>query len=1103
MQPNEDTLFADWCRCGDARALGELFDLAAPRLLKLAIHLVGDAVDAEDLVQATFLTAIERRTSVDPTRPVMPWLSGVLAHKAQQLRRRSARTFEAGELAVRVAEDASRPLERRELDGEVARAIDALGEPYRAVLVLRLRHGMEPADIAHVLERDAGTVRVQLHRGLEKLRAALPAALATSALLGLLAPRGMAAIKGSVMKEATAALAGATSAATIGGLIVGKKTLVAVAAALGLAALVWLRDRSPNVGGARAIERAPALAQAPSARPGDDELAEVGRSAAADARATREALDEPAATPMARGTVVDAETKLALVGARLRSFAPREARVPELVRAAPDLYLLETGGRLRARTRGDWPLVVARSEAARFGRESVLAFDRPWPREEPLAETRSGADGGFALDSAANGAVIECAHDGYATRWRPVRGVDASTAIELWREREVRGVVLGPDGLAVGEPLDLVFTAMRTLTLEQSQKALPDQSDGLCEAFGAWSTRSDAAGRFAARVGARALWPWVTTPGWCVEDRAVLALDEFDEHTIQVRRMPAFHFFDAATRAPIERVRLLGRELSNQYAMWAGEFSAPAGVLTLPGDASLARWLAENSLGLVFWSEGYRAARVSITDLASAGTIEVSMERGVAGALDGAVARGREPVAGAEVALIGRSPNQWGVDTDWIVDAVLTAADGSFHLEAPDGLYVVRVRGDTAPFLEKITWPDRPNAWGTRVIAGREPFFQEIALPASGPLWIDLARAGRVEVEIADALGVPQVGHVISLRSDGGRQLMANTDEHGVAGFANLPAGKFRLHTPHVNTMGSWAGGELREVELAAGAVERVRTETPATRGPRHAPVRARGAPDYSGWRARYYVDAWRALAPDGTVPMDLGTDRFRLEVASPDDRHWNLPIPKHAPDGHVIELEPGAGAYRGELLRADGAPRAGVIVFTMPWGPSRTSDVQVFCTTDERGRFELAGLAPGEYRIRFQTNVDRQLEDEWGNELAGLSYVPAVPPSEAGTWLSIRAAEPAELTRIRGLVQRASGERLPSVQLVFECAVPDADGALLVGGRRSFTHADEHGQFDLELPRAPRISVGVYASWSADGRVLQREIEPAELAGSVALVVP
>src|SRR5437867_1305995 len=139
----DDELFERWCRRGDTRALGALFDATAPRLLKLAIHLVGDAAEAEDLVQATFLTALERRTSLDPSRPVMPWLTGVLAHKAQQHRRRAARAPEAARLALREVEDASRPLERRELDGEIARAIDGLGEPYRSVLVLRLRHGME------------------------------------------------------------------------------------------------------------------------------------------------------------------------------------------------------------------------------------------------------------------------------------------------------------------------------------------------------------------------------------------------------------------------------------------------------------------------------------------------------------------------------------------------------------------------------------------------------------------------------------------------------------------------------------------------------------------------------------------------------------------------------------------------------------------------------------------------------------------------------------------------------------------------------------------------------------------------------------------------
>jgi DNA-directed RNA polymerase specialized sigma24 family protein len=48
-----------------------VFD-AAPRLLRLAIHLAGDPSEAEDLVQATFLTAIERAElrRVAPARAV-------------------------------------------------------------------------------------------------------------------------------------------------------------------------------------------------------------------------------------------------------------------------------------------------------------------------------------------------------------------------------------------------------------------------------------------------------------------------------------------------------------------------------------------------------------------------------------------------------------------------------------------------------------------------------------------------------------------------------------------------------------------------------------------------------------------------------------------------------------------------------------------------------------------------------------------------------------------------------------------------------------------------------------------------------------------------
>src|SRR5688572_14496340 len=191
MGATEDRLFERWCRQGDAEALGELFDLASPGLLRLAIHLVGEAAEAEDLVQATFLAAIEQRARVDSSQPVLPWLTAVLSNKAADHKRRARRGVDLGEVSDSV-EDASLPAERRELSGELAKAIDALEEPYRQVMILRLRHGLSPADIAHVLERSPGAVRVQLLRAQQKLRGRLPPSLVGAFLIAAAAPRGLA-----------------------------------------------------------------------------------------------------------------------------------------------------------------------------------------------------------------------------------------------------------------------------------------------------------------------------------------------------------------------------------------------------------------------------------------------------------------------------------------------------------------------------------------------------------------------------------------------------------------------------------------------------------------------------------------------------------------------------------------------------------------------------------------------------------------------------------------------------------------------------------------------------------------------------------------------
>src|SRR5690349_21475521 len=100
-----DKLFLRYRRKGDPAALGEVFDRAAPELLRLAMHLVRDPAEAEDVLQATFLAAIEGADSFDASRPLMPWLTGILARQAGLARRRARRVVEEDRLSPRHTED--------------------------------------------------------------------------------------------------------------------------------------------------------------------------------------------------------------------------------------------------------------------------------------------------------------------------------------------------------------------------------------------------------------------------------------------------------------------------------------------------------------------------------------------------------------------------------------------------------------------------------------------------------------------------------------------------------------------------------------------------------------------------------------------------------------------------------------------------------------------------------------------------------------------------------------------------------------------------------------------------------------------------------------
>ena len=140
---------------------------------RLARRLAADEAAAEDLVQDTWLAALEHPPT--QARGVRAWLARVLRNQAALRRRTGARRVHRERAVARVdrAPETGELIERMELHRRVVAAMLALPEPYRDVIVRRFSQEETPAEIAARLGVPEPTVRTRLRRGLERLRLTL------------------------------------------------------------------------------------------------------------------------------------------------------------------------------------------------------------------------------------------------------------------------------------------------------------------------------------------------------------------------------------------------------------------------------------------------------------------------------------------------------------------------------------------------------------------------------------------------------------------------------------------------------------------------------------------------------------------------------------------------------------------------------------------------------------------------------------------------------------------------------------------------------------------------------------------------------------------
>jgi len=158
---------------GDASAW-EAFVLEYQQaVFRLAWLLLGDADEAQDVAQETFLRAWRALARFDPARPLRPWLLSIAANLARNRRRSAGRYVSALMRAFRETPRSTLLEETSTQHADAAalwQAVQQLDLRDQQVVYLRFFLDLPVSETAEVLQVPEGTIKSRLSRALEKLR---------------------------------------------------------------------------------------------------------------------------------------------------------------------------------------------------------------------------------------------------------------------------------------------------------------------------------------------------------------------------------------------------------------------------------------------------------------------------------------------------------------------------------------------------------------------------------------------------------------------------------------------------------------------------------------------------------------------------------------------------------------------------------------------------------------------------------------------------------------------------------------------------------------------------------------------------------------------
>jgi RNA polymerase sigma-70 factor (ECF subfamily) len=1012
---------------------GEPFPIDAQALLaqavwvrRLAKKLVRDGAVAEDLVQDTWLAALEGAPSEEGR--LRPWLARVLRNFARQTQRGEANRARREEASARPerSPSASETAERLEAQRVLVEALEALAEPYRTTVTLRYLDGLSAAQIGRRQGIPAGTVRWRLKQGMDELRARLDKRFEGErrawcvALLPLLRRPPLAEIA-----------AGSLSAVVKGVMAMNAVTKVGIAAAVVLTASVgvWVAvERPEEVQAPVAVDaQAP---QAPALAPPavDDPVRELAPGPAAELRESVAPAEPPRGGLVAAAAPSRARLEVRFVDGADHPVADVHLALTNLSAIAPAI----SGPDGRAAVDVD-PLQDSLSieiEASRpafatyFGKVTLDRGRTTWLGDVRLEP--GGAVAGWVLgpDGApARGAEVK------VTSPEMLRGVEEARRIGPWASTTSTGWPIGKaqadgsfriDGVRAGlarvwagsddtrwsfsEPVEVPVASVRAgielrlaalekedtiagVVVSPQEKPVPDAEVRYTSrnAVGTWSGSFSAGedGGFVHRVQVRGphdfvahdregRWPDVSATAVQPGTRDLVLqfpLERWIEVTVHERSGGKIEEYSAALLSS-DGSRILRAGKLEVHARGLATLSVPGETFVVEvrarghGSAVLGPWTPESA--------------------PSSASCDLERRPGVRGRVRG----GGRAVPGASVALHEMAGPDTSIERNGFPTRLHPQAEDSTPCDEQGFFELDPSRpgsGEGNRFYQRD--PKAPGTFAILCDADGWALAEVSPLeinPAKGMdgIEIELVRGGAIEGHVRKAPGKDPAGVIVAIDRGDCKPRTQRVGPDGAFRFDHLTPGRFNVTRSEVEVRGnswstSWSKGDdvhpkyPWNCSVQDGSVTRfdldLSDERPCAL---LAQVSANGVPA-SGWTATLWPESRSTTKklPGGAVDAE---GRLRLEVSEPGP--WRLLLGPPAESGAGASFEVPVELSRGEIrfpldlrvgsVRGHCAGPRGESSISFSGGQRGSVTCRSEVRLDAQGRFEMPFVLAGHGRV-------------------------------------------------------------------------------------------------------------------------------------------